>query len=133
MTSYDDINGQEPQHRICHNDIARTHITPQNHQSIAQPKPINPSLSSKTRLLCRTFRILSNILRSTCQVLRILLRYLFCTFPFNASLIKKYPAYLRDTHAHEEEVHSSQAVIVSVTAAEVFNWARRTHTAGSEA
>ena len=87
---------------------------------MAHLKPTNPIPLSNTRLLCCTFRILSNTLRRTCQVLRILLRYLFCTFPFNASLVKKYPAYLRGTHAHEEEVHSSQTMIVSAIAREGF-------------
>ena len=78
-------------------------------------KLTNPIASSNTRLPCGAFRILSNTLRRTCQVLRILLRYLFWSFPFNASLVKIYPAHLRGTHAHQKEVHSSQTIILSAT------------------
>ena len=90
------------------------------HLNITDPTP-----SSHTSFLCRTFRILSNTLRRTCQVLRILLRYLFWSFPFNASLVKIYPAYLRGTHAHKEEVHSSQTIIMSAIAREDIHWRRR--------
>lgn len=96
-------------------------------------KLTNPTPSSYTSFLCRTFRILSNTLCRTCQILCILLRYLLCSFPFNASLIKEYSAYLRGTHAQKEEVDSSQTIIVSVISREGFHQRRISRTAGSGA
>ena len=78
----------------------------------SQFKPTNLAPSFYTCLLCRTLRILSNTLRCPSQILRILLRYLFRTFSFNAFLVHVYPAHLRHTNAHKEEVNSSQTAIV---------------------